>query len=78
MSMEEKRRSWGEKRRERNEYWSFLHIGKKKKKKKKGTLSVVKLGILDFLLGRFTDGFADGKLNINIFNHSMSDSVCNI
>jgi hypothetical protein len=29
---------------------------KKKKKKKKGDGSVVKLGILDFLLGRFTDG----------------------
>jgi hypothetical protein len=27
-----------------------------KKKKKKGDGSVVKLGILDFLLGRFTDG----------------------
>jgi hypothetical protein len=29
---------------------------KKKKKKKKGDGSVVKLGILDFLLGHFTDG----------------------
>jgi hypothetical protein len=27
-----------------------------KKKKKKGDGSVVKLGILDFLLGHFTDG----------------------
>jgi hypothetical protein len=33
---------------------------KKKKKKKKGDRSVVKLGILDFLLGRFIDGFTDG------------------
>jgi hypothetical protein len=32
---------------------------KKKKKKKKGDGSVVKLGILGFLLGRFTDGFTD-------------------
>ena len=31
-------------------------MGKKKKKKKKETPSVVKLGILGFLLGRFTDG----------------------
>jgi len=29
---------------------------KKKKKKKKGDESVVKLGILDFLFRRFTDG----------------------
>jgi hypothetical protein len=33
MSMEEKRGSWGEKRREKNEYRCFLHMGKKKKKK---------------------------------------------
>jgi hypothetical protein len=33
---------------------------KKKKKKKKGALFVVKLGIPDFLLGCFTDGFIDG------------------
>jgi hypothetical protein len=32
---------------------------KKKKKKKKGAPSVVKLRILGFLLGRFTDGFTD-------------------
>jgi hypothetical protein len=31
-----------------------------KKKKKKGDESVVKLGILGFLLRRFTDGFTDG------------------
>jgi hypothetical protein len=31
-----------------------------KKKKKKGDLFVVKLGILDFLLGCFTDSFIDG------------------
>jgi hypothetical protein len=38
----------------------FLHMGeKKKKKKKKGDGSVVKLGILDFLLGYFTDGFTE-------------------
>jgi hypothetical protein len=30
-----------------------------KKKKKKGAPSVVKLGILGFLLGCFTDGFTD-------------------
>jgi hypothetical protein len=30
-------------------------MGKKKKKKKKGDGSVVKLEILGFLLGRFTD-----------------------
>jgi hypothetical protein len=47
--MEEKRGSWGEKRRERNGYQCFLHMGKKKKKK--GASSVVKLGILGFLLG---------------------------
>jgi hypothetical protein len=36
----------------------FLHVKKKKKKKKKkkGGPSVVKLGILGFLLGCFTDG----------------------
>jgi len=33
---------------------------KKKKKKKKGDESVVKLGILGFLLERFTDDFTDG------------------
>ena len=33
---------------------------KKKKKKKKGDRSIVKLGILDFLLGHFIDGFTDG------------------
>jgi len=32
---------------------------KKKKKKKKGDGSVVKLGILGFLFGRFTDSFTD-------------------
>ena len=42
-----------EKRRERNGYWCFLHMGKKKKNKE--APSVVKLGILGFLLGRFTD-----------------------
>jgi hypothetical protein len=31
-----------------------------KKKKKKGGLSVVKLGILGFLSGCFTNGFTDG------------------
>jgi hypothetical protein len=31
-----------------------------KKKKKKGDRFVVKLRILGFLLGRFTDGFTDG------------------
>jgi hypothetical protein len=31
----------------------------KKKKKKKGASSVVKLGILGFLLGRFTEDFTD-------------------
>jgi hypothetical protein len=37
-------------------------MGKKKKKKKKnkGAPSVVKLGILNFLLECFTDGFTDG------------------
>jgi hypothetical protein len=35
-------------------------MGKKKKKKKKGALFVVKLGIPDFLLGCFADGFANG------------------
>jgi hypothetical protein len=34
----------------------FIYMGKRKKKKK-GDGSVVKLGILCFLLGRFTDGF---------------------
>jgi len=38
----------------------FLHMGEKKKKKKKGDGFVVKLGILDFLLGCFTDGFIEG------------------
>jgi hypothetical protein len=33
---------------------------KKKKKKKKGDGSVVKLGIIGFLLGHFTDGFTNG------------------
>jgi hypothetical protein len=36
-----------------------LRREEKKKKKKKGDRSIVKLGILDFLLGRFTDGFTD-------------------
>jgi hypothetical protein len=31
----------------------------RKKKKKKGAPSAVKLGILVFLLGRFTDAFTD-------------------
>ena len=57
--MKEKRRSSGEKRREEKEIDIdvFLHMGKKKKKE---ALSVVKLWILGFLLGRFTDSFADG------------------
>jgi hypothetical protein len=33
-----------------------LYVGKKKKKKKKGDASVVKLEILGFLLGCFTNG----------------------
>jgi len=33
-----------------------LYMGKKKKKKKKGDAYVVKLEILGFLLGRFTNG----------------------
>jgi hypothetical protein len=37
-----------------------LRREEKKKKKKKGDRSVVKLGIVGFLLGRFTDGFTDG------------------
>jgi hypothetical protein len=37
-----------------------LRREEKKKKKKKEDESVVKLGILDFLLGRFTEGFTDG------------------
>jgi len=59
MSMEEKRRSWGEERRKKNGYWCFLHMGEKKKKKK-GDGSVVKLEILGFLLECFTDSFTDG------------------
>jgi hypothetical protein len=38
----------------------FLHMGKKKTKKNKGAPSVLKLRILGFLLGSFTDGFTDG------------------
>jgi len=37
-----------------------LRREEKKKKKKKEDESVVKLGILGFLLGRFTEGFTDG------------------
>jgi len=48
---EEKELRRGEKRRERNGYWCFLQMGKKK-----GASSIVKLGILNFLLGRFTNG----------------------
>jgi hypothetical protein len=33
----------------------------------------MKLGILGFILGRFTNGFTDGLLNINIFNHFVGD-----
>ena len=33
----------------------FLYMGKKKKKKNKGAPSIVKLKILGFLLGCFTD-----------------------
>jgi hypothetical protein len=35
-------------------------MGKKKKKKKKGALFVVKLGIPDFFLGCFANGFTGG------------------
>jgi len=42
-----------EKIRKRNGYWCFFHM---EEKKKKGDGSVVKLGILGFLLERFTDG----------------------
>jgi len=38
----------------------FLHIRKKKKNNKKGGMSVVKLGILGFLLECFTNGFTNG------------------
>jgi len=55
--VDEKRRSWGEKRREINGYWCFLHMGKMKNK---GALSLLKLEILDFLLGCFTNCFIDG------------------
>jgi len=37
-----------------------LRREEKKKKKKKGDKSIGKLGILDFLLGHFTDGFTNG------------------
>jgi len=37
-----------------------LRREEKKKKKKKGDGSVVKLGILGFLLGHFIDFFTDG------------------
>jgi len=47
---------------------------KKRRRRKKGAPSVVKLKILGFLLERFTNR----KLNINIFNHSIGDFVCNI
>jgi len=62
--MKEKRKSWGEQRREEKERdVIFLHMGKKKKKKKKKKkccLFVAKLGILDFLFERFTNSFTDG------------------
>jgi len=48
--------SWGEKRREKNKRMLiFLHMVKKKKKKKKRGSYIVKLEILGFLLGCFTD-----------------------
>ena len=55
MSIKEKRRSQGEKRREEKQMDIdvFLHTGKKKKK---GALFVLKLGIPDFLLGCFNNG----------------------
>jgi hypothetical protein len=56
--MKKKRRSWGEKGRERRDV-DFFTYGKEKEEEERG-LSVMKLEILDFLLERFTDGFTGG------------------
>jgi hypothetical protein len=57
--MEKKRRSWGEKERERRDVDFFTYGEEEEEEEEKG-LSVMKLEILDFLLERFTDGFTGG------------------
>jgi hypothetical protein len=47
-------------RREEKEMNIDVFFTYRKKKKNEGALSVVKLGILGFLLGCFTDGFING------------------